>query len=134
MVEHVEIDFRPTSPDGSLPAESNLRDWANELCAAFETFGRPLVMNPSPRQLLEEAGFVHIQCKRVVIPFHSWNDDGHWKEVGRWFNLGMKSGLEAFSMAPLSRYRNYTKEDVRRLLVEVNREISTPGLKSSCTM
>jgi hypothetical protein len=104
------------------------------LCAAFEAFGRPLVITPSPILLLEQAGFVDIQHEEIDIPFHPWDDGDHRKDVGRWFNLGMTQGVEALSMAPLTRIRHYSKEDVKRLAAEVKKEISTRAMKSSCTM
>ncbi|KAH8195872.1 hypothetical protein TruAng_009948 [Truncatella angustata] len=134
QIEHVEMDFQPLSGDNSLPADSRLRMWYNELRAAYEQARRPIALEPSPEVWLKQAGFVDIKRNIKEIPFHPWPTSEYQKEVGRWFNLGMVHGIEAISMAAMTRYRGYTKEQVKSLMQEVKREICTRAFRSHCTM
>ncbi|KAK6071247.1 methyltransferase domain-containing protein [Seiridium cupressi] len=134
MIEHVEINFDPQSNDSSLPPDSRLRLWFNEMRSAYEQARRPIVLEPSTETWLKQAGFEDIKRNIKEIPYHPWPSSEHQKEVGRWFNLGMVHGIEAMSMAPLTRHRNYTKEQVTALLAEVKREICTRQFRSHCVM
>ncbi|KAI0126443.1 S-adenosyl-L-methionine-dependent methyltransferase [Xylariales sp. AK1849] len=133
VIEHVEIDFRPLS-DGSLPADSRLRHWANELCGAFEQAGKPLVINPDPEFLLKQAGFADVRHEMKEIPYHPWKQSEQDKELGRWFNLGMTQALEALTLAPLTRINRRSKEEVLALTKQVKDEICTRSLRSWCIM
>lgn len=134
MIEHVEIDFTPLSGDDSLPADSRLRHWAREMNAAYEQARQPLVLEPNTEAWLKQAGFEDIKRNIKEIPYHPWPSSEFQKEVGRWFNLGMIHGMEAMSMAPLTRHRGMTKEGVKALLTEVKREICTRAYRSHCMM
>jgi hypothetical protein len=113
---------------------SRLRHWANELYEAFHDAGKPLAINPDPEILLKQCGFTEISHKTISVPYHPWPSNPHEKDMGRWMNLGMTQGLEALSMAPLTRFRHFTRDEVKSLVNEVKREICTRSLKSSCTM
>ncbi|KAK6210762.1 hypothetical protein LQW54_005967 [Pestalotiopsis sp. IQ-011] len=134
VIEHVEIDFTPLSGDNSLPYDSRLRFWFNELRLAHQQAGRPIVLDPTPETLLRQAGFEDIKRNIKEIPYHPWPSSEHQRDVGRWFNLGMVHGLEAMSLAPLTRHRGYSKEQVDALLQDVKREICTRTFRSHCTM
>lgn len=134
MIEHIEIDFQPLSGDSSLPPDSRLRLWFNELRLAYEQARQPIVLEPSPETWLKQAGFEDIKRNIKEIPYHPWPTTEFQKEVGRWFNLGMVHGIEALTIAALTRHRNYTKDQVNALLAEVKREICTRAFRSHCTM
>ncbi|ORY54836.1 methyltransferase LaeA [Pseudomassariella vexata] len=134
VFEHVEIDFRPHNVDGSAPQNSRLAQWARELHAAFDRFGKPLLVTPDPEHLLKQAGFVDVEHLIKDVPFHPWPEDEHKKDIGRWFNLGMTQGIEALTMAPLTRMRGFTREQVLTLAQDVRKEIGTRSFRVSCTM
>jgi hypothetical protein len=73
--------------------------------------------------MLEEAGFVEIQEQIIKVPLNPWPKDPHLKDIGRWYNLGLTQGLEAFTLGPLTRISHWTKEDVDKLIFEANRDI-----------
>jgi hypothetical protein len=134
VFEHVEIDFQPQSSDGSLPPDSKLRLWARELYAAFDESGQSLEIDPGTQGLLEQLGFVEVKHYTMAIPFHPWPDDEHEKDMGRWFNLGMTQGIQALTMAPLTRMRRYSAEQVIQLVEDVKKDICTRSYRAYCTM
>jgi hypothetical protein len=134
VIEHVEIDFLPQSGDHSLPQDSKLRFWFSELRSAFERARLPLSLEPAPESWLKQAGFEDIKRNIKEIPYHPWPSDEYQKEIGRWLNMGMLQGIEAMTMAPLTRYKGYSASQVRVLIEDVKREICTRSFRSHCTM
>ncbi|PQE03275.1 hypothetical protein CJF30_00005763 [Rutstroemia sp. NJR-2017a BBW] len=73
--------------------------------------------------MLERQGFVDIQEQVIKIPLNPWPTDSAMKDIARWYNLALTQGLEAMTLAPLTRVFNWTKDDVERLVADVKREI-----------
>lgn len=122
-MEHVEIDFVPRCDDGSLPPTSSLNQWARYLGDATERNFKPMAYNHNTRHYLERQGFVDIEEEIIRIPLNPWPADPLQKDTGRWYNLGICQGLEAFTLAPLTRIAGWKKADVDQLLAEVKKEI-----------
>ena len=133
-MEQVELDFFPRCDDGSLPPSSQLYQWARYLAEATERAYKPLAYNQHTRQMLEGSGFVDISEQVIRIPFNSWPSDYHQKDIGRWYTLGLTEGLEALTMAPLTRMSGWKKEQVDRLIKETKREIISKKYHVYCNM
>lgn len=84
--------------------------------------------------LLKETGFVEVEHIVFEIPFHPWPEDEHMKDIARWFNLGMTHGLDALTLAPLSRVKGWPRDQIVRLNEAMRKEITTKSLKVSCTL
>ncbi|KAF2853512.1 methyltransferase LaeA [Plenodomus tracheiphilus IPT5] len=123
-VEHVEIDMEPRCDDGTLPADSMLKRWYGWLADATHRVARPIAYEHRTRQLLQQAGFIDIQETVIRVPYNSWPNDPHQKDIGRWYNLGITEGLDALTFAPLTRvYQWDLNTVVRPILDSVRREI-----------
>jgi hypothetical protein len=117
------MDFHPRCDDGSLPRESAVNVWIEKLYEATRSAYRPLAYNAETRAMLERQGFVDIQEQVIKIPLNPWPNDAAMKDIARWYNLALTQGLEAMTLAPLTRVFNWTKDDVERLVADVKREI-----------
>jgi hypothetical protein len=84
--------------------------------------------------MLESSGFVDIQEQVIQVPLNPWPVDPHLKDIGRWYNLGLTQGLEALSLAPLMRIKNWKRADVDRLVQDVKREICSKRYHAYCNM
>ncbi|KAF1988618.1 LaeA-like protein [Aulographum hederae CBS 113979] len=123
-IEQVEIDLQPRCDDGTLPANSSLEQWYGYLQDATQRSSRPIAYQHNTRQMLQAAGFIDIQETIIRAPFNAWPGDPHQKEIGRWYNLGITEGLEALSVAPLTRVNRWNaQQHVRPLLESAKREI-----------
>ncbi|KAM3077933.1 Secondary metabolism regulator lae1 [Clarireedia jacksonii] len=122
-LEHVEIDFHPRCDDGSLPQDSAVNSWIEKLYEATRSAYRPLAYNSETRAMLERQGFVDIQEQVIKIPLNPWPSDPAQKDIARWYNLALTQGLEAMTLAPMSRVFGWPKDDVERLVAAVKREI-----------
>jgi len=123
-IEHVEIDMEPRCDDGTLPPDCMLKKWYNYLADATARVTQPIAYEHRTRQLLQSAGFIDIQEMVIRVPYNSWPNDPHQKDIGRWYNLGITEGLEALSFAPLTRVYHWDlNQHVKPMLDQVRREI-----------
>lgn len=123
-IEHVEIDMQPRCDDYTLPPDSILSKWYDWIADATQRVSRPIAYEHRTRQLLQQAGFIDIQEMVIRVPYNSWPNDPHQKDIGRWYNLGITEGLEALSFGPLSRvYRWDVEQHIKPMLESVRREI-----------
>ena len=84
--------------------------------------------------MLEGAGFVEIQEQVIQVPMNPWPADPHLKDIGRWYNLGFTEGLEAMTLAPLTRMSGWRKADVDRLVADVKKEVCNRKFHAYCNM
>jgi hypothetical protein len=71
--------------------------------------------------MLQAAGFTEIQEKIIRAPYNSWVADSHEKEIGRWYQLAITEGLEALSLAPLTRIYTWDVQNHIKPLLEAVR-------------
>lgn len=95
---------------------------------------RPIAYNPDTRMMLERQGFVEIQEQVLKVPLNPWSSDPHLKDVGRWYNLGLTQGLQALTMAPLTRMNEWKASDVDAFIAEVRRDVCSKKYHSYCNM
>ncbi|TVY23017.1 Secondary metabolism regulator LAE1 [Lachnellula hyalina] len=133
-VEHVEIDMLPRCDDGTLPLNSQLVNWTRAIYEATELAYRPMAYNTQTRAMLESVGFVDISEEVIKIPLNPWPTDPHLKDIGRWYNLGLTQGLEALSLAPLMRVKNWKRSEVDQIVQEVKMEVCSKRIHAYCNM
>ncbi|KKA25952.1 UMTA methyltransferase family protein [Rasamsonia emersonii CBS 393.64] len=93
-VEFQDWDSRITSEDNSTKGTS-IKRYYNEVLGAFERNGYETSPGPHLEQWFRDAGFVDVQ-----------------KKVGTWCMLQAEQGFEAGGLAVLTRFENWSKEDV----------------------
>jgi hypothetical protein len=108
--------------------------WIHYILDATAAFRRPLAYNTETQVMLERQGFVDIKHEVIEIPLNAWTSDPHTKNVGRWYQLGLIQGLEALTLAPMTRMRGWQKEDVDQLTQEVRRELCNGKVHAFCNM
>ena len=108
--------------------------WMHYIMDATASFQRPLAYNPGTKEMLERQGFVDIRHEIIEVPLNPWTTDAHSRDIGRWYNLGLTQGLEALTLAPMTRMRRWQKEDVDRMVQEVKREICDRKIHAYCYM
>ena len=124
-LEHVEIDWTPQCKGGSWPPDFQTLHLFQELFSAMDEVNMPMRVDPgATKERLLAAGFVDISEERIQILWNPWPPNLDEKEVGRWFNLGLTQGLEAIIMAPLTRVKGWTDEEVRNFVKHCQLEIS----------
>ncbi|KAF5577526.1 methyltransferase [Fusarium pseudocircinatum] len=125
-VELLEIDLFAHSDDNTLTEDHHLSKLIHLLDEASTKIGRPFQDNKKNKDILRDAGFVDIVETVFKWPTNRWPLDKRYKEIGEWNNLNMDSfkGLEALSMAALTRVLGWTQEEVTVFLAKVRRDLN----------
>ncbi|KAL1994794.1 hypothetical protein VTN49DRAFT_981 [Thermomyces lanuginosus] len=110
-VEFQDWDGYPYSEDGSLD-DTGLQRYFNEAYGAFEKAGYEVRPGPKLEEWFRDAGFVNIHVEKFIVPHGVWPKDRHLKKVGAWMQAQAEAGFEGGALAALTRYKNWTKEEV----------------------
>ncbi|KAL1994558.1 hypothetical protein VTN49DRAFT_2028 [Thermomyces lanuginosus] len=111
-VEFQDWDGYPTSEDGSHKG-TGLQRFYDEVYGAFEGAGYEVRPGIKLEQWFKDAGFVNIHVEKFIIPYGIWPKDRYLKKVGAWCQTQAEAlGFEGFAMAALTRFKNWTKEEV----------------------
>ncbi|KAK5663524.1 hypothetical protein OQA88_3954 [Cercophora sp. LCS_1] len=135
FVEQVEINWLPRSRDGTLPPNSYLSQWAELVFDAMDGFDRPMRIDGNvTKKQMTDAGLVDVKEEVFDFAINGWPEDSRGKEIGRWFNLGFTQGLQALSLAPLSRGHGKTPAEITSLLDKVLLEARSLKIHTYFTM
>ncbi|KAL4729764.1 hypothetical protein ACLX1H_004188 [Fusarium chlamydosporum] len=117
-MEIQEADLNIQSDDGTLKPDNVMLKSLRLLNEASVKFGRPYQDIPPLADIMKKVGFVDFVIKQFRWPINGWPKDKKAKLLGEWCYVNMASGLEAFTMAPLTRAHGWTPEEVNLFLVD----------------
>jgi SAM-dependent methyltransferase len=134
--ESVEIDLTPRCDDGSLQP-GMLSQWYEYITQVYTVLSRPIVYNENTGAELEKAGFRDIRHERYLLPLNGWPLDRKDHTAGMWYNIALSAGenktggfgMEAISLAPLTRVFNWPVEHARQLCEDALQQASDPNVK-----
>ncbi|KAF5507897.1 Cytochrome P450 monooxygenase lolP1 [Colletotrichum aenigma] len=106
-IELFEGHARTQSDDESLTPEHAMLQWADKLDECCKILGRPFVHVPSLVPKLKEAYFVDMKIVPLVARLS-----------------GLSEGLEAWTIAALTRALNWSYSEVQTLLSEVRKDMN----------
>ncbi|KAF5512185.1 Secondary metabolism regulator LAE1 [Colletotrichum aenigma] len=121
-VELQETAIFAKSDDDTLKPEHALSKWAEYLMEASIKLGAAWVDTPELRQLMVDIGFEDVALSTYKWPTNAWPKDPHFKELGMWNNENFMTGMEAITMAPMTRALEWLPEEVRVFLIDVRKE------------
>ena len=114
----MEIDYEPRCDDGTeIP--QRLKQWIGWMNDSTSQGSKPIEYVAQTPQLLQQMGFVDVKDQVIRLPYNTWPTNSKEKDIGRWYNVALTEGLEALSLAPLTRVYHWPPEDVRRLVSEL---------------
>ncbi|PCD42360.1 hypothetical protein AU210_004890 [Fusarium oxysporum f. sp. radicis-cucumerinum] len=111
-LEIQEVDINIKSDDGSLSPDNIMLKSLALLNEASVMFGRPYLDILSLVDIMKNIGFEDVVVEKFKWPINSWPRDKKAKLLGSWCYTNMACGLEAFTMAPLTRAHGWTPEEV----------------------
>jgi len=80
------------------------------------------------KDLLEEIGFVDVVEKRTQFPIGTWALGEKMKTLGAWMRVDLLAGLQAMSMAIMTRGLGMTPKEVEENLAKVKIEVESNKL------
>ncbi|KXH46157.1 hypothetical protein CSIM01_11061 [Colletotrichum simmondsii] len=131
-LQEPEMEFQ--SDDGTFPADCPLAKYGNLLKEAAAIFGREYVSVSSLKTLMVEVGFQDVTLSRYKWPINTWPKDPSFKELGAWGFENSNAGLEAISIAPLTRAHKWTREEVNVFLADVRKDLANNNYHTYVSM
>ena len=90
----------------------------HHITTAAEKQGRPLVVAPKMKAMMEEAGFEDVVAQTAVWPAGPWPRDKRLKEIGKWGLIGAIDSVFPFALHLLTK-EGWKVEDIRKLCDDV---------------
>ncbi|PGH00526.1 hypothetical protein GX51_05741 [Blastomyces parvus] len=120
--------FPLISDDGTLDTSPVLKEWCDLLLEASKNLGRPLDAANNHRETLTNAGFTDVNVLTFKWPINRWPKNPKDKQVGLWTQANLSSGLEALSLALMTRGLGWDKEKVFAYLTLVRKDLRNPKI------
>ncbi|EKJ77672.1 hypothetical protein FPSE_02170 [Fusarium pseudograminearum CS3096] len=129
-VELLEIDLFAKSDDNTLNEDHNLSKLIHLLGEASTKIGRPFQDNKKNKDILRDTGFVDVVETVFKWPSNAWPKDTKHKEIGQWQNMNLDhfKGLEALSIAVLTRVLGWSQEEVTVFLAKVRKDVNNKAI------
>jgi hypothetical protein len=125
--EMQEIYFKPHSSDGTHEGTA-LQSWNNTLIEGAKKIGRDWWCAPNYRQWFFDAGFESVVERQYQWPSNPWPKGEKNKILGLWMLTNSLDGLNAVSMAMMTRVLGMSPEAVELVLVDVRRDIRNKSI------
>ncbi|KAF6828005.1 hypothetical protein CMUS01_08766 [Colletotrichum musicola] len=133
-VELFEGHARTQSDDGSLTPKHAFSKWCDKLDECCKILGRPFVHVPGLVPILKDVGFVDVTIVPFKWPMGPWAKDPYYKELGEWALANALEGLEAWTMAALTRALDWSPEEVQVLLAQVRKDLKDQSIHHYCPL
>ncbi|KAK7435033.1 methyltransferase domain-containing protein [Colletotrichum acutatum] len=121
-LELQEMDLMPQSDDGSLKPDAAIVRCFALLGKAATALNRSFQDIPDLVNVMKDIGFVDVSIKKVKWPTNTWPKEQHYKLLGEWAHENCMSGIEGWTMAPLTRGLGWSKQEVEVFLIELLKE------------
>jgi hypothetical protein len=99
--------------------------WVDLIIEGTEALGKDWTRVTKYKHYFEEAGFEDVVVRKYEWPVGTWASGQRMKMLGLWYREDLLSGLQAISMAVLTRGLGMTKEEVEVLLIGVRQELKS---------
>ena len=126
--EFQDFDIDYYSQDGTLTPEHALRWWLTTAYGVISTTRRTLKPGVQLEQWMRSTGFVNVQAIKTPLPLGPWPKDQRQRRIGllNWAQLW--EGLEGMSLRLFVDILGYSEAELQLLLVEVRKDLQTPGI------
>jgi hypothetical protein len=122
-----DVLFKPSSLDGTVEGTA-LQRWNDNLIAGAAKTGRDWHCTKRYREWFEEVGFEEVVEKQFYWPGNTWPKGKKQKEMGLCMLTNGLEGLNAVSMAMLTRAYGMTAAEVEDSLVDVRADMKNKAI------
>ena len=117
------------------PPSCDLAKWWVLASEGFEKAGRKMRDTAQEHKTrLEAAGFVDVQEKVYKWPINHWPKDKRMKQIGIWTRENTSAILEGLALAPLTRFLDWTADEVQVLLAGCRKDIKNTSIHAYWVM
>ncbi|TQN64788.1 Secondary metabolism regulator LAE1, partial [Colletotrichum shisoi] len=126
--EAQDVCMSAQSDDDTIPQNSSLLHWADEVVDAMEKIGRSLKLAMQWKQLLVDRGFEDVQETIYKWPTNTWPRDKTMKDIGGWGLANLDSFLESAALGTLTNIKGWSREEVLVLCAQARKEMRDPRI------
>ncbi|KAL2000819.1 hypothetical protein VTN02DRAFT_2579 [Thermoascus thermophilus] len=124
------IQLRCFCEDGASRAKAEpWFRWSKYLHDAAGRFGKDMDTVTAWPAMMRAAGFTGVNAVEFKLPFSPWPRDPKLRELGRYHQLHMYEGMEAYSLLLFTRVLGWTREEVDALLGEVRQVLRDRSIR-----
>ena len=110
--------------DGTMGPDYAFAEWSALYERASVAVGRPARIADALKRSYEQAGFVDVRDDVFKLPVNSWPRDPQFKMLGRFQEMNMLDGLQAFTLKFFQKGLHWTADEIEVYLVKVRQAIS----------
>jgi hypothetical protein len=129
-IELVEFHVIPSTPDNTLPPDSQIMEFYSVLADIGGKIGIDLAVAEKYPQMMRDAGYEEVTSKVFDLPLGDWMEGRRMKEIGRFQRYQMTEGLHGIASGLLTRVAGWPKEKVEVFLAGVRREMNDRNVHS----
>lgn len=112
----------PACDDGTLEGTAFER-WNELFSEACGKMGRDVTWTSRYKEWLGAAGYQNVEERTFKWPINSWAKDPELKLIGRWNEINMSEGLEAFTVRLFSATFGMSMEAIQLFMADVRKDI-----------
>lgn len=118
-----DSNFPMVSDDNSIPLDSALWTWNQHMINSGIISGRRCDIAWRYAEWMRAAGFVDVVELEYKWPQNRWPKEPKDKQLAMWVLTNIMEGLQAFSLALMTRFLGMSREEVELLLVDVRKDM-----------
>ncbi|KXH34797.1 TAM domain methyltransferase [Colletotrichum salicis] len=126
--EAQDVCMEARTDDNTLPENSYLAQWADEVVDAMEKINRTLKLPLKWKQLLIDRGFEDVRETIYKWPTNTWPRDRTMKDIGGWGLANLDYFLETAALGILTNIKGWSKEEVLVLCSQARKEMRDPRI------
>lgn len=112
-VEVVEHSVEPIADDDTQPPDHFYWQWGKTVVEMGKKNGKSFTIWEEAKERLERAGFVDVVVFDYKWPMNGWPADRRIREIGRWNQLRLHTGVEGFMLRLLTSVGNVSMPEIR---------------------
>ncbi|RVX71187.1 hypothetical protein B0A52_03553 [Exophiala mesophila] len=112
-----------TSDDNSIPQDGAIAAWNSVWPECHRVLGREMQILDGMKQYMIDAGLQSVTEHKFKWPLGDWPKDPVWKHLGHWAKAHAESGLENWTLRPLTNHLGWTAEEVHVLCAKVRQDL-----------
>jgi hypothetical protein len=116
-IQHIEVEPKPRCDDGTLPTPNVLQK-CFDLVETLNGVGGNFSVIDQIKPQLAEAGFVDIVEHRYKLPLGPWSSNPMYQDLGRYYEMFWRTGVQGWLMGPLTRNLGWTPSQVNEMAQE----------------
>ncbi|KAK2739495.1 hypothetical protein FQN55_009460 [Onygenales sp. PD_40] len=126
-IEVQEFNGELFSDDGTLAKATSVLEWQRLINEASTKFGKKMDGADDHQQRLIDAEFANVQDDIFKAPVGHWPKDKKLKELGRFNQVQVLDGIEAYSVALFTRVLGMSNEETQLWIAKARSDFKNPA-------